>query len=127
MMQQTNTIVLVTIAMKDQHIFLNELGSRIQEYRKELGLTQTEFGKMLNLSQQVIADYEAGHRNIPIYTLANIAEALGVDISDLVNGKKYTRKRGPAPTLQKQLEVIQRLPKERRNAVMQVIEMAVKT
>lgn len=126
-MQPTNTIVLVTFAMKDQQAFLEELGSRIQGFRKELGLTQTEFGKMLQLSQQVIADYEAGHRNIPVYTLANIAEALGVDVSELVNGRKGARKRGPAPTLQKQLEVIQRLPKERRKAVMQVIEMAVKT
>lgn len=123
-MQQTQIVVWMMLTMKDQDSFLHELGDRIQATRKELGLTQTEFGKMLGLSQQVIADYEAGHRNIPVYTLARIAKALGTDIDELVKGKADKRKRGPAPKVQSLVERINRLPKTRQRFVVDMLENA---
>jgi len=123
-MLETNVMVLVELSMKDQDNFLRDMGSRMQTARRELGLTQTEFGKMLNLSQQVVADYEAGHRNIPIYTLARIAEALGRDMNELVKGKTEQRKRGPAPKVQGLIERVHQLPKARQRFVVNMLENA---
>ena len=53
---RANCIDLIVV-MVDQKTFLVTLGQRIQARRKALGLTQAEFGKLVDLSQQVIADY----------------------------------------------------------------------
>ena len=116
------------VVMTDQKTFLVTLGQRIQSHRKAAGLTQTEFGKLLDLSQQVIADYEAGHRNIPVYTLARMAEVLGMNVGELQNEKQPDpRKRGPAPIVRQQLEKIQALPKAKQKFVLQALDMVLKT
>ena len=121
----TNWNAMVSVVMTNQKTYLQELGQRICVRRKEAGLTQTEFGKLVSLSQQVIADYEAGNRNIPIFTLARMAEVLGVDVGELTGGEQAgQRKRGPAPRVQKQLEKIQALPKEKQKFVRQALDMA---
>jgi transcriptional regulator with XRE-family HTH domain len=127
-MRATNWIGLATF-MIDQKTFVQTLGQRIQSHRKAAGLTQTEFGKLLNLSQQVIADYEAGNRNIRAYTLARMAEVLGMNVGELQQGEKQPacRKRGPAPMVQRQLEKIQGLPKDKQKFVLQALDMALKT
>ena len=127
-MNKTKWITMISVVMTDQSTFLKGLGERICVYRKEAGLTQTDFGKLVDLSQQVIADYEAGNRNIPIYTLARMAEVLGVEVGELTRKERAgQRKRGPAPRVQKQLEKIQALPKDRQKFVLQALDMALKT
>lgn len=126
-MQATNWIGLATV-MIDQKTFVQRLGQRVQAHRKAAGLTQAEFGKLLDLSQQVIADYEAGHRHIRAYTLARMAEVLGMDVGELQGDKPPDqRKRGPAPRVQRQLEKIQALPKDKQKFVLQALDMALKT
>ena len=118
----------MAVAMKDQKTFLQRLGQRIQARRKAAGLTQSEFGKLVDLSQQVIADYEAGNRNIPVYTLARMAEVLGMNVGELQSEQSSVpRKRGPAPMAQRQLERILSLPKEKQKFVLQALDMALKT
>ncbi len=114
--------------MMDQKAFVQTLGQRLQTCRKAAGLTQTEFGKLLDLSQQVIADYEAGNRSIRAYTLARMAEVLGMDVGELQQGEKppEARKRGPAPMVQRQLEKIQGLPKEKQKFILQALDLALK-
>jgi len=126
-MRPLREIGLVPV-MIDQETYIRMLGQRIQANRKAAGLTQTEFGKLLGLSQQVIADYEAGHRQIRAYTLARMAEVLGMDIGELQSGTQPDRrKRGPSPIVQQQLEMIQALPKDKQKFVLQALDMAIKT
>lgn len=114
--------------MKDQKTFLEQIGSRIAVSRKAAGLTQTDLAHAVDLSQQVIANYEAGQRNIPVYTLARIADVLGVPVGTLTTeDSRPGRKRGPAPLVQKQLERIQTLPKDRQKFVIQALEMALQS
>ena len=52
-----------------------------------------------------------------------IAQALGVAVETLVGETPTaTRKRGPAPKLQQQMDRITQLPKARQQFVMQVID-----
>ncbi|MBL0028905.1 MAG: hypothetical protein IPO95_07515 [Rhodanobacteraceae bacterium] len=56
-------------------------------------------------------------------TLKVIAQALGVAVETLVGeAPTATRKRGPAPKLQQQMDRITQLPKARQQFVMQVID-----
>jgi len=125
-----SAIQLVTTVtnMKDQKTFLEQIGTRIADTRKATGFTQTDLAEAVNLSQQVIANYEAGQRNIPVYTLARIADALSVPVAVLTADDSHSRnKRGPAPRIQKQLERIQALPKDRQKFVIQALEMALQS
>lgn len=122
----TTTIELWTeVVMKDQEVFLRDLGSRISRFRKDQGLTQTQIGKMVGVTQQVIAEYEGGYRNIPIWRLLNLAEALGVQADDLLNGARAPRKRGPSPKIQRQIEQISRLPKAKQRFVTELLDKVI--
>lgn len=60
------------------------IGERIRDYRKKVGLSQKELGKMLDVSQQHIAQYESGKRTPKLDTIQKIATSLNVNINDLL-------------------------------------------
>lgn len=60
-------------------------GERIKRARKNAGLTQKELGDKLSISYQQIGQYENGARNPKKETLQKIADALGVQITDLLD------------------------------------------
>lgn len=113
------------LTMTTPKTFAKELGRRLARIRKEQGLTQTELAEALNLSQAVVAEYEAGRKNMPTWRLINVAEALGVPPDMLLAEQQDgSAKRGPTPKLQKQMERISGLPKEHQRSIMQVLDMA---
>ena len=108
--------------MNEKDRFLRELGCRLATARKAEGLSQTELARMVEVSQQVIADYEAGARQLPVWRLVRIAEALRIDPGKLLGaGEQIPQKRGPTPKVQKQLEAIGALPKDKRRFVEEVL------
>lgn len=58
----------------------NSIGEYIKSKRKEAGLSQKALGEKLNVSQQMIAQYETGKRKPKLDTLISIANALDIDI-----------------------------------------------
>jgi transcriptional regulator with XRE-family HTH domain len=63
-------------------------GQNVRLLRKRAALTQVELAERLGISQQYLADIEAGEK--PLRTLqlaATVADALGVSIDDLVNNE----------------------------------------
>ena len=112
--------------MIDQKTYLNKLGQRLATLRKEQGLTQQQLGKAAGVTQQVIAEYEAGYRNIPVYRLAKLAEALGVKINDILQESCLPmRKRGPASKFERLSKQITKLPRSQQQFVVDMIEDAV--
>jgi len=65
-----------------------ELGFRIQELRKQKGMTQEDLAEKTGLSVRTIQRIESGEVDPRSYTLNQIAEALGVDITDLTSEKE---------------------------------------
>ncbi len=59
------------------------VGRRIAELRKARGLTQEQFSVLLGTSFQWISQLEGG-RNITLHSLARIANALRVPLSELL-------------------------------------------
>ena len=61
-----------------------EMGSKIRYLRGEAGLVQAQLAQMAGVSRASISNIEAGTQAPPPYRLARIAQALSVDVADLV-------------------------------------------
>lgn len=64
---------------------LKHIGSRIKLYRKHQNLTLEELAYMIHKSTSTLWKYENGGVSIDILTLSDIANALGVEISQLTD------------------------------------------
>ena len=72
------------------------VGQRIRTCRKKKGYTIEEFSKMINKSKATLSKYENGSIAIDIDTLLDIAEALEMDLSHLVDYISPKSKRSAA-------------------------------
>ncbi|MFZ7134384.1 MAG: helix-turn-helix domain-containing protein [Eubacteriales bacterium] len=100
-----------------------DLGKRIQELRKDKGITQQELAKMVKISHPQIVRYETKGVQPPADVLARIADAFDVSIDYLVNGDKSDK----AQQTLKDAELIQKfkqldqLPEEEKKSILKVI------
>jgi len=108
---------------QDEREFFVALGIRIAKLRKESNLTQVQLAGTLCISQPTMNAYELGQRRVPVSALPVLAKALGVGLDELLGETKTaTRKRGPAPKWQQQIETIAQLPKAQQRFVSQVLD-----
>jgi transcriptional regulator with XRE-family HTH domain len=65
-----------------------EIGRRIKEVRKGLGITQGELGQALGVAKAAVSKYEAGDlkRGVPVSALQKIAEMGNVPLDYLTAG-----------------------------------------
>lgn len=108
--------------MADSRPFLKDLGQRLTALRKAQGLTQAQLAQELDISQQLVAFYERGHRRVPIDLMHDLARVLGVSVEELFGRANGSAKRGPTPKLQRQLERLSRLPKAKQKFVSEMLE-----
>ena len=121
----TSLTQCITVMTQDEKEYFKVLGSRVAQLRHDQNLTQVQLAEALGISQQMVASYEVGRRRIPVSMLQSLAQALSVDIDDLLgDAAKARAKRGPAPVLARHIERINALPKTQQKFVMQMIEMA---
>ena len=106
----------------EEKSFFRELGSRITALRKERGLTQTQLGEMIGVSQQQVVSFEKGRRKVPVSALPKLSSALAVPVAELIGMEEKPRKRGPAPKLQRQLEQLQQLPRSKQRFVTEMLD-----
>ncbi len=76
----------LTFLSRNPKVPLAEIGARLEICRHELGLTQTEFAKVLGVSQSSYFAYEQGSRGIPVHALAALAQKYGLSLDWLVLG-----------------------------------------
>jgi len=108
---------------QDERAFFVELGSRIAQQRKDRHLTQVQLAETLGVSQPTMNAYELGQRRVPVSALPTLARTLGVSLEELLGESQMaTKKRGPAPKLQQQVERLARLPKAQQRVVMQMLD-----
>jgi transcriptional regulator with XRE-family HTH domain len=106
----------------DERTFFQELGLRIAKLRKERGITQCHLAEILGVSQQTITSFEKGRRRVPVSLLPVLAKALALSVEELLGEHPQPRKRGPAPKLLQQMELINQLPKAKQRFVMQMLD-----
>ena len=102
------------------------LGTRIRRYRLERGLTQTQLGKIVGVSQRVIAYYEVKGVSPPPELLLKIADALKVSIEELYGRNKGSGHTKPQPVgnvrRQRHLKRLDELPASDRKAIFRIID-----
>lgn len=69
---------------KDFTEFRKQLGKRVQELRKQKGITQEELAARINLDRVSVGYIEQGIRTPKLRTLLLIANALKCKITDLL-------------------------------------------
>ncbi|WWR21060.1 helix-turn-helix transcriptional regulator [Lachnospiraceae bacterium JLR.KK009] len=67
-------------------LYLKEMGQRIMERRKKLGLTQEALAEMSGLTTQFVSYAESGKRGMRPENLMKVAAALGVSTDYLLTG-----------------------------------------
>lgn len=70
--------------MGDKRNPCTEFGKRLRELRLERGLSQEKLGELAGLDRTYISSAEAGRRNVSLKTIYKLAEALGVEASELL-------------------------------------------
>ena len=58
-------------------------GLKVQQLRKEKGLSQEKFALSIDMDRTYCASVEAGKRNIAIKNIQKIADGIGVSLSEL--------------------------------------------
>lgn len=61
-------------------------GLRVRELRVKLGLSQEGLAEVAGLHRTYVGSAERGERNVSLVNIVRLAEALGVDPSELVRG-----------------------------------------
>lgn len=71
----------------DKINFQKKLGKQIVNLRREKGLSQVEFGYLIEMEKQNVNRLENGRTNPTAFTLHKIAEALEMPLSKLFDFK----------------------------------------
>ncbi len=71
--------------MLDKEVFLNKLGKQIVSIRKSKGMTQSDLAHACFKERQSIERVENGKTNPTAYYLSEIAEAMDVTLSELLD------------------------------------------
>ena len=72
--------------MADSELFLAEMGKRISERRKKMGLTQEALAEKGDMTTQFVSYAESGKRAMRPENLLKISSALGVSADYLLTG-----------------------------------------
>ncbi|MFC3549572.1 helix-turn-helix domain-containing protein [Lysobacter cavernae] len=114
------------MAVVTDKTYYRELGRRIAERRKALGITQVQLAEQLGIAQQTMAPYEGGTLRVAVALLPPLARSLDLSFEELVDSEDKPTlgrgKRGPAPKIKQQLEQIEALPKAKQRAIAQVLD-----
>jgi transcriptional regulator with XRE-family HTH domain len=60
------------------------IGAAIKQARKELGLSQEDLAKIVQLTRTSITNLESGKQQVPLHTLYDIAAAIDHDVRELL-------------------------------------------
>ena len=102
--------------------FLVDLGQRIAARRKERRLTQTQLAEFLGFSQPQVHGFETGTRRIPVTLLPALSEYLGLSVEELLGISSQGGRRGRPSKLEKQFEVVTRLPRKKQELVSTMLD-----
>lgn len=107
---------------------MSELGKRIQERRKQIGLTQAQLAAKIEISHTQLTRYESKDIQPPADVLQRLANIFDVSIDYLVNGDKSDK----AQQTLKDAELIQKfkqldqLPEDEKKSILKVISALIR-
>jgi transcriptional regulator with XRE-family HTH domain len=76
------------VSVEDPNDIVKKVARKLQQARTRAGLTQTQLGERAGLKQSYIFELEYGETNITLRTLEKMANALDLEIHDLLPDPK---------------------------------------
>ena len=67
-------------------------GSRVKEYRKQIGMTKERFSNEINRSENYVSELEKGNSSCSVHTLHQISKVLKVSVDNLLYNDKVDMK-----------------------------------
>ena len=89
------------------------------------GMDVSDAKRLKALETENVNAYETGYRRFPVSVLPPLARYLGLTLDELVGETAQARKRGPTPKLQRQMELIQQLPKAKQRFVSDMLDTVI--
>lgn len=90
-------------------------GKLISEARKEKGLTQAQLADLLHISNTAVSKYEHGARFPDVSLLEDLADVLGISVSELISGEHQTVADQQEQAVRKVVRETRNQEEERRN------------
>ena len=114
---------LSTMTPRDE-TFFKRFGKKLAALRTEYGYTQVQLAEIIGISQVYLVNIEKGRRRMPMSCLPILADLFSVSVDELIGRTaiKKSRKRGPSPKLQRQLELLQQLPRAKQRWVSELLD-----
>ena len=101
----------------------SKLGQNLAHFRKLAGLTQTELGNEINVSQSLLAHYEAGRRNLSVNLIVPITNILNISVEQLLSIPQKTVKHNIQTTpLQKRFDKLKSLPRSQQKMLLSMLD-----
>jgi transcriptional regulator with XRE-family HTH domain len=95
---------------------MSKLGEQIYLLRRKKGLTQTELGETIGVSQKAITNYETGRREPGIDIIIKIAQTLNASVEQLIGTKITETGQETDRSLMRTFEKVRRMPKNKQKA-----------
>ena len=77
---------MTTISIMSDSDILNRFGDRVRDLRKDCEWSQEDLALECELDRSYVGGIERGERNVALRNIEKIADALGIGISDLMDG-----------------------------------------
>lgn len=92
-----------------------EIGQRIYDRRKELGITQEYLAELTDTTPQSISNYERGERELRASTIIKMATALNTSTDFLLTGKDSSF-----------LDVFDNIPETKQTIIKAIVDKCIK-
>jgi transcriptional regulator with XRE-family HTH domain len=102
---------------------MSNLGTRIQELRKQNKISQVELGKKIGVSKSQINRYENKEVQPPADILNNIADLFGTSVDFLINGQAGEKAKATLKNaeLLQQFKQVEQLPQDEQNTILKFV------
>lgn len=91
-----------------------EIGERLRQQRKKMGMTQDKAAELLGISSTYYGEIERGNRKISVQRVLTVYEKMGLEPTYLLTGRELSGK--------ELTEVFRDCPKEKENALKQILQ-----
>lgn len=88
------------------------------------GLTQEQLAAALEISRDTVAYYESKVKSPSLGLLNKLAQFFQVSPAIFIDDGQHKKQPGPKSKLEKQLELIKKLPPKKQDAISTVLDMA---
>ena len=107
---------------------MSELGKRIQELRKQSGLTQAQLASKIEISHTQLTRYESKNIQPPADVLQRMANIFDVSIDYIVSGNKSDKVEQTLKDAEliKQFKQLDKMPEDEKKSILKVLNALIR-